>query len=76
LNAAQHKLFDMLVQGACESRAHAQETAWTILGFLLVVAMMTLVAMWLWILRGGFSNGSSLNATLSRKAAADWLREP
>jgi flagellar basal body-associated protein FliL len=76
VNAAQHKLFDMFVQATGESRAHAQGLAWTILGVLLVVALITLATMWLWILRGGFSNWFSLNSALGRKAVADWLREP
>jgi hypothetical protein len=76
MTESQHKLFNMLVQSACESRANLHEVAWTLLGALMVVGLIMLAAAGIWILNGGFSKYCYLNANCGRRVNEDWLREP
>ena len=52
MNAAQHRLFEMLVQSASESRAQMHEAACIILGILLVMGLVALSGLLMWISNG------------------------
>lgn len=73
MTAAQHKLFDMLVQSASESRVQMHETAWILLGALSLIGIVVLSGVWLWILRGGFAAYYGLESPHGRKAVQVFL---
>jgi hypothetical protein len=65
----------MLVQSACESRANLHEIAWILLGALLIGATTALTIVWIWIVKGGFSNYFYLHCPAGRRQVEDWLHE-
>ena len=60
MTAAQHRLFDMLVQSASESRAQMHETAWILLGALSLLGIVALSGLLLWISNGGLAEQYAL----------------
>jgi hypothetical protein len=75
MNSAQHQVFNMLVQGAHESRADLHSIAQDCLGILILGAILVLGLIWIWILTGGLSKCLSPGSTQERKALENWLAE-
>jgi hypothetical protein len=75
MNAAQRKLFDIVVQGVAESCAGLHDSATMVLALLLLTAIIGLAVFWVWVLRGGFSRYLSLETVETRRALERWLRE-
>ena len=68
MTAAQHRLFEVLVQSASESRAQMHNAAWMLLGALLLVGIVALCAILLWVVHGGLVDQYALHSALSRIA--------
>jgi hypothetical protein len=75
MNAAQHQLFNMLVQGASESRADLHSAAQDWMCILMLGAIILLGLTWMWVLTGGLSKYLSTGSPQERKALKDWLGE-
>jgi len=73
MTAPQHQLFNMLVQGASESRADLHSAGQDCIGFLMLGAIILLGLTWLWVLRGGLSKYISTGSPQERKALDEWL---
>ena len=73
MNAAQHQLFNMLVQGASESRADLHSAAQDCIGIILFGAIILLGLTWMWVLTGGLSKYLSTGSPQERKALEEWL---
>lgn len=69
MNAGQHRLFEMLVQSASESRAQMHEVAWVVLGVVLVVGLVTLCGLLMWISNGGLSEPYAFYSASDQKGA-------
>jgi hypothetical protein len=69
VNAAQHRLFETLVQSASESRAQMHEAAWFILGVLLVMGLVALCGLLMWISNGGLAEHYALYCANDPNAA-------
>lgn len=76
MNAEQHRIFDMLIQGVSESRAGLHDSCRELLLFLMLAAIAAFAAIWVWVLLGGFSRYLSPGSATDRKALEQWLREP
>lgn len=76
MNAAQHTVFSMLVQGVCDSRSSLHDLAGYMICILMIGAVGGLGLVWFWILRGGLEGYGSMDSQKSRKVLAEWLREP
>ena len=73
MNSAQRQFFNMLVQGANESRADLHTAAQGILLILMLGVIIVLALAWLWILRGGLTRYLTSGSALERKALQEWL---
>ena len=68
MTAAQHRLFDMLVQSGSESRAQMHDAAWILLGALLLMGIVALCGILVWVVDGRLVERYALHSTVSRKA--------
>jgi len=75
MNAAQKKFFNMVALSASDARAGLHDVAWTVLGLLMIGAIVALGLLAIWLLRGGLSNYCSLFRSEGRQAFEHWLRE-